>query len=491
VQNLKEKAGMTRHAVGLASRNMVCRWLWPVLVVLGVSLNIPAQESELDRFGGSTSIRFKATGVFRTEHDGKRWWLVTPDGGAFLSAGVNFVQFEGDAERGTGRRYYGEATQAKYGSREKWAEATLQRFREWGVNTIAGWSGSELWGQLPFTMGFAFAPGQWCSRGDSVTPDFFDPAWEASVNERAASAKENSKNPWLIGYFLDNELPWATDHRFGKSVFDGYLGMAPDAPGKQRMVAFFQERYPVLEDFASVWDSSISAWDELAGLTDLGERDWLKARADREAFIRVVAERYFEVTCAAVRAADPNHLILGARFIWQTVPRGVVEACGKHCDVVSINFYETGWLGKILLNLGRPDVDRITNGDDAFARFFVAAQRPLMITEFSFRAMDSDPGNTFPPGYITQPTVATQQDRAAKYEHYVTRWAQAPWMLGWHWFQYMDEPKTGRFDGEDGNYGLVDIRDNPLEPFIGTYSKVNKDAYRLHEEGFPADDVKQ
>lgn len=461
------------------------------LAVLGACAGAVSQEPEFDPFGGRTDIGFKATGFFRTEHDGERWWLVTPEGGAFLSTGVNFVQYEGDAERGTGRRYYGEAVQAKYGSREKWAEATLQRFRDWGVNTIAGWSGSDLWGRLPFTMGFAFAPGQWSSRDGSVTPDFFNPAWEAFVKERAASATENAKNPWLIGYFLDNELPWGPDHRFGKSVFDGYLAMAPETPGKQRIIAFFQERYPALDDFAAVWEASIVSWDELASLTELRARDWYKARADREAFIRVVADRYFQVSCDALRAADPNHLILGARFIWQTVPRGVVEACGKHCDIVSINFYETGWLGKLVLNIGRGDVDRVTNGDDAFARFFAAAQRPLMITEFSFRAMDSDPGNTYPPGYITQPTVATQQDRAAKYAHYVTKWAQAPWMLGWHWFQYMDEPKTGRFDGEDGNYGLVDIRDNPIEAFLGTFGAVNKDAYRLHAEDSPADDAGQ
>jgi hypothetical protein len=44
---------------------------------------------QLDRFGGWKKKTFEATGFFRTEHDGNRWWFVTPDGNAFISFGVN------------------------------------------------------------------------------------------------------------------------------------------------------------------------------------------------------------------------------------------------------------------------------------------------------------------------------------------------------------------------------------------------------------------
>ena len=49
----------------------------------------PPKVSELDRFGGWKGKQFEATGFFRTEHDGQRWWLVTPEGNAFLSSGIN------------------------------------------------------------------------------------------------------------------------------------------------------------------------------------------------------------------------------------------------------------------------------------------------------------------------------------------------------------------------------------------------------------------
>jgi len=49
----------------------------------------PPKASELGRFGGWQGKQSEATGFFRTEHDGERWWLVTPEGNAFLSLGIN------------------------------------------------------------------------------------------------------------------------------------------------------------------------------------------------------------------------------------------------------------------------------------------------------------------------------------------------------------------------------------------------------------------
>jgi len=42
--------------------------------------------------------------------------------------------------------------------------------------------------------------------------------------------------------------------------------------------------------------------------------------------------------------------------------------------------------------------------------------------------------------------------------------AQIPYVVGADWFQYYDEPTHGRFDGEDYNFGLVDIHDQPYKP---------------------------
>ncbi len=52
------------------------------------SLYSAHHATKLDCFGGWTGKKFKATGFFRVEKD-KRWWLVFPEGNAFLSWGIN------------------------------------------------------------------------------------------------------------------------------------------------------------------------------------------------------------------------------------------------------------------------------------------------------------------------------------------------------------------------------------------------------------------
>ena len=47
--------------------------------------------AELDRFGGYKPIRSEATGFFRVEKIGPRWWFITPEGHAFVSRGVNHM----------------------------------------------------------------------------------------------------------------------------------------------------------------------------------------------------------------------------------------------------------------------------------------------------------------------------------------------------------------------------------------------------------------
>ena len=96
-------------------------------------------STERDRFGGWKGKRFKATGFFRVEKV-ERWWLVTPEGNAFLSFGINHV--EPDLFR---QDYNREAWQKRLGVDDlddgtKFTPAlrswVLETFREYGFNTI-------------------------------------------------------------------------------------------------------------------------------------------------------------------------------------------------------------------------------------------------------------------------------------------------------------------------------------------------------------------
>ncbi len=61
--------------------------------------------------------------------------------------------------------------------------------------------------------------------------------------------------------------------------------------------------------------------------------------ADCDAFVAVVADQYFELSVAAIKAADPNHLVIGSRFGYQP-HSNVIAAAGRYLDVISFNCYD-------------------------------------------------------------------------------------------------------------------------------------------------------
>jgi agarase len=53
-----------------------------------------------------------------------------------------------------------------------------------------------------------------------------------------------------------------------------------------------------------------------------------------------------------------------------------------------------------------------------------------------------------------------------------------PAFVGCHWFQYVDEPLTGRtLDGENYNIGLVTVTDTVFPELTAAARKVHKDLY--------------
>jgi hypothetical protein len=179
--------------------------------------------------------------------------------------------------------------------------------------------------------------------------------------------------------------------------------------------------------------------------------------ADRLDFLRIIAREYFRACYEVIRKHDPNHLILGARFAGYA-PRPVVEAMGEFVDVVSFNHYGFEPPTKTL-----EELHRITG-------------KPVMITEFSFKAMDSGLPNTRGAG---QP-VPTQKDRADHFERYVTALMKLTYCVGYHWFQWSDQPAQGRFDGENSNYGLVKETDEAWELLTQRMTEVNGRIEAIH-----------
>ena len=376
-----------------------------------------------DAYGGWLTLAGTKTGYFHTQQIDGRWWLITPDGHAFFSKGVDNVSYHPEAK----------SSPQPPADTAAWAKSTSEQLRGWNFNTTGAWSVREL-----YSTGLVYAPvidiassvqrDLWLKGG---VVDYFGDTFRAAA-DRVAEAKcaPHAKDPWLLGYFTDNELRWGKDWRSGESLLDSYLKMPETSAGFQKATEFLKSRA----------HSGANVTDE-----------------DRSEFLGMVAAEYARVTSDAIRRHDPNHLVLGCRFAGYPGDNAV-RAVGKYFDVISYHAYSP---------------------DAPIERLRQIAQltgKPVMITEFSFKAMDSGLPNT---KGAAKP-VATQQDRADGFARYVQALAALPFAVGYHWFEYRDEPKEGRFDGENSNYGVVHIDFTPWEVLTARMKDVNAGIESLH-----------
>jgi len=434
-----------------------------ILAMVPLMATMEGGAQERDRFGGWLGVRSQATGFFRVEEIRGVWWFITPEGNAFLSKGVNHVSYTADFAPTLGYSPYGRVAEAKYGSAPKWAQAAAQRLWHWGFNTIGAWSSAEMFQQqMPYTLILNLAARAGADWQKGRVADVFSPQFKKAVWEQAERlCRPRAQDPFLLGYFTDNELRWGPDWRSRKTLLEEFLALPPETPGKQAFLRLAQARYGSIQAFNQAWGTQFRDFKEVAQQTSLPLGSEAAQTLQRE-FLYEYARTYFQVCHEAIRAADPHHLILGCRFAFHP-GQEVVEAMKGFVDVVSINNYDF-----------RPPVE-------TFQRLHRTTGRPLLLTEFSFKAMDSGLPNTRGAGR----PVPTQRDRADRFEEYVTALMRLPFMVGFHWFEFCDEPAEGRFDGENSNYGLVNIKDEPWEVLVERMARVNPTLEALHASAHP------
>lgn len=392
------------------------------------------------------------SGLFEVVELCGRWWFVHPEGGRFWSAGVNSATPSGSRNGVTGEYAYAQTVAEVYGSEEAWGEATVPRLEGWGFNTAGSWSRSELL-EMPATINLGLSGGDW-ETGELA--DWFSPEWEAHVQDRIqATVLPRVGDPLVIGWFLDNEIRWGSDWRGTDTLLEEYLKLGPEAPGKVVAVDLLLSELGSVEAVNEALGSQHADREAMLAATQ-----WEVANeALTWAFLELAAERYFSFTTTSIRAVDPEHLVLGNREVSVMVPELAWAAAGRHVDVISSNNYVfLDGIAEAALN--------ISGGLDPEG--FLRAQheltgKPILVTEFGFRADDAGLPNSWPPIY---PTYEDQQARAEAFEDYVRSAQDAPWIVGAHWFAWVDQPLDGRFDGEDNNWGLVSEEDLPYELLV-------------------------
>ncbi len=398
---------------------------------------------------------FGAGSYFRVEQRAGVWWFVSPSGQLFISAGVDNVSYQGDVIHGTTVHPYFEHVSKLYPSERAWGKAAIHRLRSWGFNNLGAWTSPFLWTyKMPYTVILDVAARSGANWRKGIPLDVYSPQFEAMARKIAEKeCAPRSQDRYLLGYFSDNELRWGPDWRGKQNMLTMYLNLPSTAPGRQHAIAFLKKKYSgSIQQLNQAWGVHASSFDDLPS-----EAATNAFKADSSEFLGMVAERYFQVCAHAIHAADPNHLYLGAKFAG--MPPDPVLRASAAADVVSVDIYRFD---------PRPVVEHIYN----------VAQRPILVAEFAFRAEDAGLPNTRGAG----PKVPDQAARARAYKNFVTELESLPEAVGYQWFEWCDEPREGRFDGENSNYGLVNIDDQPYSQFVTKVKVANRQAISVHRK---------
>lgn len=408
--------------------------------------------TDLSPYGGWRAHQAKATGFFYPAKIDGRWWLVDPEGYWFLNVGV--ASFKTIPTPGAKA-----ALKARFGDPAGWARDSVGLLRTNGFNGFGAWSeeaglrGTDVHFPNTKLLGFMAAYGK--KRGGThILPGHlgypndcifvFDPEFAPFCEAYAQTVITNQADPWLLGYFSDNEMP------FPPGALNNYLALPETDPGHLAAAQFLAGRHG-----AGAGTNTITA-------------------DNRHAFLGMLAGRYFRIVSHAIKQRDPHHLYLGCRFYAVDINKPeLFRACGPYVDVVSMNYYRA-WT---------PDAAMMRGWERA-------SGRPILITEWYAKGEDSGMPNTSGAGWL----VKTQRERGLFYQNFTLALVQSQVCVGWHWFRYSDndpEDKSVDPSNRDSNKGIVNNRYAPYTDLLAQMQPLNQRVYSLvdyfdHRAGRPA-----
>ncbi len=445
--------------------------------------------SDWDQYGGWIGKTFEKTGWFYTKHDGKRWWLVDPEGNAFISTGLDclnagegtridvvrqwcsfFPDKEGEYKTAySGGRHlrdgmeffnYGVSnlisafgTDAWY---SEWARILKMYLYEWGFNTIGNWSDIRFirYAKMPYVLPLdAYSKNHYPDTEIKIFrdfPDVYAPELEAASIEYATALEEFKDDPYLIGYFMRNEPAWAFVYEL--NIAEEMLANLAATASKAEFITRMKGKYQNIASFNEAWQLSLNSFDEINNPLYHACSFSEKAKADLTEFSIDMITRYVELPAKACRKVDPNHLNLGMRYAYITDT--TLLSGHENFDVFSINSYqqspykEVGGIGQLL-------------------------DMPVMIGEFHHGALDMGLTAHGIKG------VTNQIERGKAYQYYVEQGVKSPYFLGAHYFQLNDQSCLGRFDGENYQIGLVDVAMQEYKKMVEVVKKCHSRIYKV------------
>ena len=411
-----------------------------------------APPAGLDAYGGNTRAGWHgpATGYYRTVQKDGYWWLLTPLGSPCFYTGLcTAPALAWDKTPTTGREWIWEALPPRTGAaaaawaKNSWGEGgDVDYFAPHAANMLRkygpDWQTSERARTAHRLQSWGFSGlGKWCDPLPTVPnlpvldlsgipklarhADIFDPAIQGAIRARLEKEiRPRRTDPTIVGWSIGNEYDEIITAQEVKDI----LAMPEGVPARSALL------------------------DEARA--HLAARDPAKlSDADVEHLRRFYADSYYDFLYRTVKTADPNHLYLGFWIVpgwwvsdedWRLIAR--------HCDVIGYDNYSPAFAPPVL------------------ARLLRETDKPALCGEFSFPPTYNGARGF---GVYGQAHAVDDADAGRQYGRWVGEAARNPACVGVCWFQYRDEPVTGRGPGhgpalvygEHYAFGLVDVTDTP------------------------------
>jgi agarase len=371
----------------------------------------------------------KRAGHFRTGQSATgAWWLIDPDDQPFFLRAVNEVPPPADGERDP-----------------------VLRLRAWGFNALGAGASPILFDEgLPFVATVDFCAAGACIRhGGARLPDVFDPQWPQAAMARAAETCPPLANRReLIGWVADDGLGWAQPTGGGQpALLQICLSLEPS------FAAFHAAWEFVLALHGGRLETLARAWGQPAIANRGVVREFTRSEQgftsrgylrDDAQWTQEFARRYFATTAAAIRAHDPNHLVLGARA---TGPAGAAALAAGAETAIDVTW-------------------------SAFDDLATRPAKPVIVGDFSWaNPKFSSPPRTRPARGLTSVERMLRRGRAAW-----KRLAVQPGVVGYAWRRWSDAA------GEQPPFagGLVHVNGADAREHTELLADLNARAHDLH-----------
>ena len=351
-------------------------------------------------------------GFFRAVPDTiGRWWLVDAQDGAFFCRAVHGVRAMAPTDA---------ANDALGAASGVVVPDPAARLRRWGFNAVgAGGRGVGQADGLAF-----FATADFCQEGPLIRapgarlPDVFASDWPRRAADYALTvcaplAEERA----VVGWLSDDDLGWAQPapaHSARPTLLQICLSLEPGFAAYHAAWEFTLALHGgKIAAVARAWGVPLANKEVLRELTrteqGIATRGYLR---DTARWTREFARRYFAATSAAIRAADPHHLLLGARSAGPAGDSVRAEGVYPSIDVPLIGWNELPAAAAGTVASGPVLADNVCWTDEEFLRAPAGTSRRLTTVERMLR-----------------------RGRAA-----LERAARHPAVVGYVWRQWLDEP---------------------------------------------------